>query len=102
MEQVYFDRTKAKGTDRFLVQRAIRVVAHCAFTATEASTAFDDMVKWEAGGPKPAGDDVKTAATLASPAYGCTFTNNTPSAEDFTAPATRAAFQANYPACPVN
>lgn len=102
MEQVYFDRTKAKGTDRFLVQRAIRDVGHCAFTAAEASTAFDDMVKWEAGGPKPAGDDVKTAATLASPTYGCTFTKNTPSAEDFTPPAVRAAFQANYPACPAN
>ena len=102
MEQVYFDRTKAKGTDRFLVQRAIRDVGHCAFTAAEASTAFDDMVKWEAGGPKPAGDDVKTASTLASPTYGCKFTKNTPSTEDYTAPATRAAFQANYPACPVN
>ncbi|MFM9902402.1 MAG: alpha/beta hydrolase family protein [Polaromonas sp.] len=102
MEQVYFDRTKAKGTDRFLVQRAIRDVGHCAFTAAEATTAFDDMVKWEAGGPKPAGDDVKTAATLASPTYGCTFTKNTPSAEDFTSPTGRAAFQANYPACPVN
>ena len=102
MEQVYFDRTKAKGTDRFLVQRAIRDVGHCAFTAAEASTAFDDMVKWEAGGPKPAGDDVKTAATLASPTYGCAFTKNTPSADDFTSPTGRAAFQANYPACPIN
>ena len=102
MEQVYFDRAKAKGTDRFLVQRAIRDVGHCTFTAAEATTAFDDMVKWEAGGPKPAGDDVKTAATLASPTYGCSFTKNTPSAEDFTSPTTRAAFQAGYPACPVN
>ena len=100
MEQVYFDRTKAKGTDKFLVQRAIRDVGHCAFTAAEATTAFDDMIKWEAGGPKPAGDDVKTAATLASPSYGCAATKNTPSLEDYTAPATRAAFQANYPACP--
>ncbi len=100
MEQVYFDRAKAKGTDQFLVQRAIRDVGHCAFTAAEATTAFDDMVKWEAGGPKPAGDDVKTAATLASPTYGCAFTKNTPSAEDYTPPAGRAAFQANYPACP--
>ena len=100
MEQIYFDRAKAKGTDKFLVQRAIRDVGHCAFTAAEATTAFDDMVKWEAGGPKPAGDDVKTAATLASPTYGCAFTKNTPSAEDFTSPTGRAAFQANYPACP--
>ena len=102
MEQVYFDRAKAKGTDKFLVQRAIRDVGHCAFTAAEATTAFDDMVKWEAGGPKPAGDDVKTAATLASPTYGCGFTKNAASAEDYTSPTVRAAFQAGYPACPAN
>ncbi len=100
MEQVYAARMKAKGNDKWLVQRAIRDVGHCAFTAAEAATAFDDMVKWEAGGAKPAGDDVSTAATLASPAYGCTFTKNTPSFEDYTAPATRTGFQANYPACP--
>ncbi len=100
MEQVYYDRAKAKGTDKWLVQRAIRDVGHCAFTAAEATAAFDAMIQWEAGGPKPAGDDVKTAATIASPTYGCTFTNNTPSLEDYTPPATRAAFQANYPACP--
>ena len=57
------------------------------------------MVKCGAGGAKPAGDDVSTAATVAQPSYGCTYTINTPSAEDYTAPAARAAFQANYPAC---
>ena len=102
MEQVYFDRAKAKATDKFLVQPAIRDVSHCAFTAAEATTAFDDMVKWEAGGPKPAGDDVKTAITLASPTYGCAFTKNTASAEDYTSPVARAAFQAGYPSCPAN
>ena len=100
MEQVYAARVKAKGNDKWLVQRAIRDVGHCAFTAAEATAAFDDMIKWEAGGAKPAGDDVATAATLAAPTYGCTFTRNTPSAEDFTLPATRAGFQAKYPACP--
>ena len=39
--------------------------------------AFDDMVKWESGGAKPAGDDVVTPATVAAPTYGCTFTKNT-------------------------
>jgi hypothetical protein len=100
MQQVYASRLKAKGNDKWLVQRAIRDVGHCAFTAAEATTAFDDMVKWEAGGAKPAGDDVLTPATMASPSYGCTFTKNSPSAEDYTPPATRAGFQANYPACP--
>ncbi|KQW41115.1 MULTISPECIES: hypothetical protein [unclassified Roseateles] len=100
MEQVYAARAKAKGNDKWLVQRAIRDVGHCAFTAAEAAKAFDDMAKWEAGGLKPAGDDVSTAATVAQPGYGCTHTINTPSAEDYTAPAARAALQANYPACP--
>lgn len=99
MEQVYSARTKAKGTDKWLVQRAIRDVGHCAFTAAEGTAAFDAMIKWEGGGPRPAGDDVTTPSVIADPKYGCTFTNNTPSAEDYTAPATRAAFQANYPAC---
>ena len=100
MEQIFYQRAKAKGSDKFLVQRAIRDVGHCAFTAAEAAAAFDAMVLWEAGGPKPAGDDVLTAATVAAPTYGCTFTNNTPSTEDFTPPAVRAGFQANYPKCP--
>lgn len=99
MEQIFNQRAKAKGSDKWLVQRAIRDVGHCAFTAAEATAAFDAMVLWEAGGPKPAGDDVVTAATVASPTYGCTFTNNTPSTEDFTPPAVRAGFQANYPKC---
>jgi len=102
MEQVYAARTKAKGSDKWLVQRAIRDVGHCTFTAAEAAKAFDDMVKWEAGGAKPAGDDVTTAATLAAASYGCTHTNNTPSAEDYTPPTRRAAYQANYAACPTN
>lgn len=100
MEQIYFNRVKAKGNDKWLVQRAIRDVGHCAFTAAEASSAFDAMVKWEAGGAKPDGDDVTTAATVAAPSYGCKFTNNAASIDDYTAPATRAGFQANYPACP--
>ncbi len=100
MQQVYAARVKSKGNDKWLVQRAIRDVGHCAFTAAEAITAFDDMVKWEASGVKPAGDDVSTAATLAAPSYGCGFTKNTPSFEDFTPPSARAALQANYPVCP--
>ena len=99
MEQVYRQRAAAKGNDKWLVQRAIRDVGHCAFTAAEASQAFDAMVKWEAGGSKPEGDDVLTAATVADPKYGCKFTVNTPSPEDFTAPQVRGAFQAKYPSC---
>ncbi len=99
MEQVYATRAKAKGSDKWLVQRAIRDVGHCAFTAAEAAAAFDAMVKWEAGGVKPAGDDVLTPAVIADPKYGCTFTVNSPSTQDYTAPAGRAAYQAKYPSC---
>ena len=99
MEQAYRQRATAKGNDKWLVQRAIRDVGHCAFTAAEAAGAFDAMVKWEAGGSKPDGDDVLTPATLADPKYGCKFTVNTPSAEDYTAPSVRAGYQAKYPSC---
>ena len=82
MEQVYQKRVAAKGNSAFLVQRAIRGISHCDFTTVEMNTAFDDMIKWEAGGAKPAGDDVVTAATVAAPTYGCTFTKNTPGPDD--------------------
>ena len=99
MEQVYAERIKAKGNDKWLVQRAIRDVGHCAFTAAEAAAAFDAMVKWQSSGTKPAGDDVSTPAVIADAKYGCAFTVNTPSAQDYTAPAVRAGYQANYPSC---
>jgi pimeloyl-ACP methyl ester carboxylesterase len=97
MQQLYLQRMKAKRSDQWLVQRAVRDVGHCAFTAAEAAAAFDAMTKWEAGGTKPAGDDVMV---VASPLYGCAHTNSTPSFEDYTPPAVRAGYQANYPACP--
>ncbi len=76
MEQVYQKRVAAKGNSAWLVQRAIRGVSHCDFTIAEQVTAFDDMIKWEAGGARPAGDDVVTPATVAATSYGCTFTQN--------------------------
>lgn len=77
MQQVYQQRTAAKGNSNWLVQRAIRGASHCDFTVAEQVQAFTDMVTWEQGGPKPAGDDVVTPAIVAAPTYGCTFTNNT-------------------------
>lgn len=76
MQQVYKRRVVAEGNDRWLVQRAIRGISHCDFTVAEQVEAFDAMVQWEQGGPKPAGDDVLTAATVAAPSYGCTFTRD--------------------------
>jgi len=101
MEQVYQKRVAAKGNSAWLVQRAIRGISHCDFTNAEQVAAFDDMVKWEAGGAKPAGDDVVTAATVATTTYGCTFTNNTPGPDDSAGTlGLRQIIAATTPACP--
>ncbi len=76
MEQIYQKRVAAKGNSAWLVQRAIRGVSHCDFTVAEQVSAFDDMIRWERDGIKPLGDDVITPATVATPTYGCKFTNN--------------------------
>jgi hypothetical protein len=82
MQQTYQKRVAAKGNGAWLVQRAIRGISHCDFTIAEQASAFEAMAAWEAGGAKPAGDDVVTAATVAAPTYGCTFTQNTPGPDD--------------------
>jgi pimeloyl-ACP methyl ester carboxylesterase len=82
MQQVYQKRVAAKGNSAFLVQRAIRGASHCDFTVAEQVKAFDDMIKWERDGIKPAGDDVVTASVVAAPTYGCTHTNNTIGPDD--------------------
>ncbi|MDN8616618.1 alpha/beta hydrolase family protein [Variovorax ginsengisoli] len=84
MEQIYQKRVAAKGNSGWLVQRAIRGATHCDFTVAEQVAAFDAMIKWEGGGPKPAGDDVVTPATVAATTYGCAFTNNTIGIDDTT------------------
>ncbi|MGC3987792.1 MAG: alpha/beta hydrolase [Pseudorhodoferax sp.] len=76
MEQIYKRRTMALGTDRWLVQRAIRGVSHCDFTLDEQTAAFDAMTNWEQNGVKPAGDEVLDRATVADPAYGCKFSSS--------------------------
>ena len=76
MEQVYQKRVAAKGNSAYLVQRAIRGVSHCDFTIAEMENAFATMTAWEAGGAKPAGDDVVTPATVAAATYGCAYTKN--------------------------
>lgn len=75
MEQIYKRRANALGTDKWLVQRAIRGVSHCDFTQDEQTQAFDAMIDWEQKGIKPEGDEVLDAATVANPAYGCKFSS---------------------------
>ena len=66
----------------FALERAIRGASHCDFTVAEQVAAFDDMIEWERDGIKPGGDDVITAATVAAPTYGCTYTRNTLGPDD--------------------
>ena len=82
MQQVFRERTEAKGNGAWLVQRAIRGASHCDFTVAEQEAAFDDMIRWERDGVRPDGDDVLTAATVAQPTYGCTFTDDTLGPDD--------------------
>jgi hypothetical protein len=100
MEQIYRRRAVAMGNDSLLVQRVIRDVGHCHFTAAEGAEAFADLVSWINGAPRPAGDDVLSPAALAAPTAGCRFTRNEASREDRTRPSERAAYQSHYPSCP--
>lgn len=101
MQQIYQRRVAAKGNSDYLVQRAIRGASHCDFTIPEQVAAFSDMIAWEAGGAKPAGDDVVTPATVAAATYGCTFTDNTPHPDtSATTNQLRAGIQATGGACP--
>jgi hypothetical protein len=101
MEQIYNKRVAAKGNSDWLVQRAIRGITHCDFTVAEQVEAFAEMVSWERGGPKPAGDDVVTPATVADTNYGCKFTRPLgPVDENPSFQASRTYALANSAACP--
>ncbi|MDR6215352.1 hypothetical protein QE399_003041 [Paracidovorax wautersii] len=96
MEQVYRDRAEANGSGQWLVQRAVRAPSHCDFTVAEQSEAFKALADWVEKGVKPAGDDVKTPATLADARYGCTYTRNAGGRDDS---ATTVATRAAMPGC---
>jgi pimeloyl-ACP methyl ester carboxylesterase len=73
----YASRVAATGNSDLLVQRAIRGVLHCDFSAQELGGAFIDLVNWVENGAKPAGDNFSDPAEVASPDFGCNFTNGT-------------------------
>jgi len=75
MEQYYWQDVARHGRTKHLVQRAIRAVGHCEFSDAEVGAAWDDLVRWERGGPRPAGDDVVTPSVGADPGYGCRFSD---------------------------
>lgn len=74
-EIVYAGEVEAAGRSDLLVQRAIRGVNHCGFTATEFVTAFADLVAWVEDGVKPEGDEMLDPAVVAAADYGCRFTD---------------------------
>jgi len=76
-EVEYAKRVAANGKSDLLVQRAIRGVEHCDFTAEELATAFIDLVSWVEYGVKPAGDNFLDKNEMASPDFGCQHTNGT-------------------------
>ncbi|HYD62034.1 MAG TPA: alpha/beta hydrolase [Noviherbaspirillum sp.] len=82
MQQVYKRRAIANGSDRWLVQRAIRGPGHCDFTIAEQVEAFEAMVNWDLTGVKPMGDEVLDPATVAGANYGCAFTRNNTGPDD--------------------
>jgi pimeloyl-ACP methyl ester carboxylesterase len=86
MEQIYRRRAVALGTDRWLVQRAIRGISHCDFTLDEQTQAFDAMTAWEQQGIRPEGDDVLDRATVAKPNYGCRFSSRSRTLKPCAAP----------------
>lgn len=77
MQQIYARRAARNGSDRWLVQRAIRAVGHCEFTVEEEAAAFDAMVRWEVEGIVPEGDDILDPESVAAPDFGCAFTTTT-------------------------
>jgi pimeloyl-ACP methyl ester carboxylesterase len=56
-EAAYAATAGAAGRSDSLAQRSIARYGHCAVTAAEMSTAFDALVGWVNGGPKPANGD---------------------------------------------
>jgi pimeloyl-ACP methyl ester carboxylesterase len=77
MEQIYAERTAANGLSHNLVQRAIRDVGHCAFSEAEFNQGFADLVQWAKTDERPEGDAINDPVALASPTFGCKFSNNT-------------------------
>jgi hypothetical protein len=75
MEQIYARRVAANGRSGLFVSRAIRGVGHCDFTPAELTRGFDDLVRWVDGGRRPAGDAILDRRAVASPAFGCRFTD---------------------------
>jgi hypothetical protein len=77
----------AHGQGRLFVGRAIREVTHCGYTNSELTSAFSALVSWIHTGMRPAGDNILDPRRVASPLFGCRFTDPTRGAHpEFQAP----------------
>ena len=103
MEQIYARDVRRNHQSRFLVQRAVREVAHCEYTPNEVREAWNDLTTWVRSSSsrrghhhvrRPKGDRVLNRSVVASPTFGCRFTDPTG--------ATNAATPTHglYPPCP--
>ncbi|HEU5027548.1 MAG TPA: hypothetical protein VFV01_21695 [Spirillospora sp.] len=93
MEEAYAAETARNHRSGLLVQRAIRTAQHCEFSAAEAGTAWDDLVRWVDTGRRPAGDVTTRPSVVARPDYGCRFS-------DPAAYAAGTGTRRLFPACP--
>lgn len=88
MEEIYVRDVARNGQSMFLAQRAVREAGHCEFTPREAGRAWNDLTRWVEKLPhgpghsareyriaRAASDSVLDPAKVASPTYGCRFTD---------------------------
>lgn len=80
MDQQYDAMMAAHGQGGLFVDRAIREVTHCGYTTSELSSAFSALVSWIHTGKRPAGDNILDPKAVASPLFGCRFTDPAPGA----------------------
>ncbi len=84
MEQIYARDVRRNHQSRFLVQRAVREVAHCEYTPSEVREAWIDLTTWVRSSTsrrghhhvrRPKGARVLNRSAVASPTFGCRFTD---------------------------
>jgi hypothetical protein len=80
MDQRYDAMMVAHGEGGLFVDRAIREVTHCGYTTSELSSAFSALVSWINTGKHPSGDNILNPKAVASPLFGCRFTDPAPGA----------------------
>ncbi|SEB58180.1 alpha/beta hydrolase family protein [Streptomyces melanosporofaciens] len=87
LQRTYTKEVADNDQAGLLVNRGIRSALHCEFTDAELGAAWKDLTAWvkdrEARGDKadrPVGDDILDRKNVASPTFGCRFTDPQPPA----------------------